>query len=812
MSPSMTMNADELADESALASTLSTSTLTLTPTLSSDANTTTASSTASSFVVAGRKHQSTPPPTPFATRSRRQLEPSVSVVSSAVAAALVSGIDFQKNGTTRSHAIELGKVTEYEQPEKQKEHEGSREPDGARGENSTYTNTSSSADGLRNIDCKAYNVREFIPGHLYFMCTTKKPIGNNKTTYLTVDGYLEYSSFFSDFGPFDIASIFRFISLIKERLEIATSRRKALCLYTEPEDGKRANVAFAMCCYMMLIRNKTPEDAYAPIKHLHPPVKPFRDAGSGPSTYTLSILDCLRGLRKGLDLGLLRLEDFDLNEYEHYELRSNGDLNWITPSFVAFAGPVDRMTHAKLVGLKKKEIMREQEQVKDKAEEEEKAGRAEGAKGADLQLAPNSMSENEDDSGSQSSSGLSTVSSSSEAPTYPSTPTSLLQPFARPSDTGPTDRQQKDNKDAEHLLKNADEDTDYTDYTDYTKPRTRLLKPFQSVLDYFETHRIQCVIRLNDKMYDETHFRVRGIEHFDLIYPDGHCPPPGIINRFLEISERVIMGVKRQGKERISDEKSEREGQRPLSGEEKEDEGRGGVVAVHCMAGLGRTGTLIAVYLMRHFDMTARETIAFLRLMRPGMVVGPQQNWLALNERQIRQGGQQWRRRLQQRKQQLHSVALQNRLTTDSDHDEEDVDVEDSDDVSSMSMTTTDDSGDENTGTEGSLSGVSYSTSRSTTPGSSELDMGATTDIEDNIDDSDGDSDSDIEAPILAMKEVGDDDEDMREVKAVHRDMEGGLATGMQPDKERVGGMDYVIPIQPRKQVHRSYAQCPRSC
>lgn len=96
-----------------------------------------------------------------------------------------------------------------------------------------------------------------------------------------------------------------------------------------------------------------------------------------------------------------------------------------------------------------------------------------------------------------------------------------------------------------------------------------------------------------------------------MIYPDGTCPPWYIVERFFEVCERVAMD-------------------------------QGGVVAVHCMAGLGRTGTLIGAYLMRHFDMTARETIAFLRLMRPGSVVGPQQNWLAENEWRIRKRDYQY--------------------------------------------------------------------------------------------------------------------------------------------------------------------------
>ncbi len=42
-------------------------------------------------------------------------------------------------------------------------------------------------------------------------------------------------------------------------------------------------------------------------------------------------------------------------------------------------------------------------------------------------------------------------------------------------------------------------------------------------------------------------------------------------------------------------------------------------VAVHCLAGLGRTGTMIACYLV-HQGRTAREAIAEIRRLRPGSV------------------------------------------------------------------------------------------------------------------------------------------------------------------------------------------------
>lgn len=51
-------------------------------------------------------------------------------------------------------------------------------------------------------------------------------------------------------------------------------------------------------------------------------------------------------------------------------------------------------------------------------------------------------------------------------------------------------------------------------------------------------------------------------------------------------------------------------------------------VAVHCKAGLGRTGTVICSYLMYEYGMTAEQAIGYCRLCRPGSVVGCQQHFL----------------------------------------------------------------------------------------------------------------------------------------------------------------------------------------
>ena len=50
--------------------------------------------------------------------------------------------------------------------------------------------------------------------------------------------------------------------------------------------------------------------------------------------------------------------------------------------------------------------------------------------------------------------------------------------------------------------------------------------------------------------------------------------------------------------------------------------------SVHCKAGLGRTGSLIGCYMMKHWRWTAMETIAWLRICRPGSIIGHQQEWL----------------------------------------------------------------------------------------------------------------------------------------------------------------------------------------
>ena len=104
---------------------------------------------------------------------------------------------------------------------------------------------------------------------------------------------------------------------------------------------------------------------------------------------------------------------------------------------------------------------------------------------------------------------------------------------------------------------------------------------------------VSAVVRLNEARYEATALRAAGIAVADMPFDDCRPPPDAVVAKFLLLAESAP-----------------------------------GALAVHCKAGLGRTGTLIGLHLMKTYGLTARQAMGWLRMVRAGSVIGEQQQYL----------------------------------------------------------------------------------------------------------------------------------------------------------------------------------------
>lgn len=307
-----------------------------------------------------------------------------------------------------------------------------------------------------------------VPQKVLFSVLRSVPRSTQQVLYFNVEDepHFQYRGFFDDFGPPSILQLYSFTKMLEEFME---KNETLLHFYVSQNPASKANAALFITAFRMFHLKVNAEEAFKPIKPMSNTIKPFRDASTLPSTFDLTVIDCLRGLQRAMSLGWFSLENFDPETWAKLEKIENGDMNWLIPGkLLAFASPYSQ------------------------------------------NILPGGYH------------------------------------VAIPSDVIPT----------------------------------------------FKDLGVNHIIRLNKQFYDREDFVKADFKHTELYFLDGSCPPPDILKSFLEIIET--------------------------------DD----IVALHCKAGLGRTGTLAGCYMIKHFEFTAREAIGWIRLCRPGSVIGPQQQYL----------------------------------------------------------------------------------------------------------------------------------------------------------------------------------------
>lgn len=118
---------------------------------------------------------------------------------------------------------------------------------------------------------------QIIPDRLYWICDNAPPRNKPNAFYFSIDNFLVYQPFAHDFGPLNLAMTYKFCSELDRILKDEKFSTNRIYHYCQTEPGKKANAAFLMGAFQVLILKRTAQDAWEALAN-QGPFADFRDA------------------------------------------------------------------------------------------------------------------------------------------------------------------------------------------------------------------------------------------------------------------------------------------------------------------------------------------------------------------------------------------------------------------------------------------------------------------------------------------------------------------------------------------------------